>query len=234
MYILIKLIVNIIARFELAIFFVLIYNISLIKRGVFIMEEINKKQNKVIDREKFFLTFMTGSFVSCVVLIAACCILDKKTKELEEKTYDLNAKYLIEYNDFVLNNDELLDENEFNKVVYIDGGYDFYTLQDKDGLYTRGIYLYDYLVNNNYDCMKLGQDYYSLESKNIYEYIIDNQLYIFDEDKIKSFNGVSKVYQSKSYEELKDFDIYYNVFENDTIESNGNTYYRAIRKLIKK
>jgi hypothetical protein len=162
-----------------------------------------------------------SSYIFSGLLLAICFQLDKKDKELTEKFYSDNAQ-------------ELIDQNTYNKVVYIENYYDDYTTLEDDIEYTTGEHLYNCLVNSDLQCVKFDDKYYTLDGRTIYEYVIDNYLYVLDEDSFDYYNGVCRTYHSKTYDELKDYNVYLDVDENDATEYDGNTYYKTTRKLIKK
>ena len=178
----------------------------------------NKNEKNNITRRGI----IAGLYAISFVLGVSCVVMDKKSKELDEKIKSFNAAELA------------IKFNCFEKIVYVEDFYSGYSLVSEDGLYTRGEYLYDYMLESDFDAIKLGNNYYTEDEKNMYEYNINQHFFITDEEYDYPFNGSCKIYKSKPYEELKNFDIYYDVDEDSALEDSGCTYYKYTRKIVRK
>ncbi|MBE6158900.1 MAG: hypothetical protein E7159_03655 [Firmicutes bacterium] len=132
------------------------------------------------------------------------------------------------------NAQQLIDDNTYGKTAFVDSDYTNYTTLDGGLEYTNGDYICDYVSNSDIEYVKFGDKYYTSDGRIIYEYIIDNGLYIFEEDDFNYYNGVCRTYDSDTFEDLKDYCVYYDVDKADSKDYDGTTYYRTTRKLIKK
>ena len=177
------------------------------------MDKKGKKTAEII--------FITGCCVASGFLGAQCYKIDKAERELTSKIRFVNAKILIE-------------ENTVNDVAYIYNGDSDYYSYISDGLFTEGRYICDYLENSDLKCVKIDDDFYTKDGRKLIVYVINNHYLIMNEDEHEYLNGMSRVVDTYTYDDLEDLSVYYDVDKNDSILQDGQTYYKATRRLIKK
>ena len=108
------------------------------------------------------------------------------------------------------------------------------TTINEDGIYATGNSLNDILSDYDVECLKLNNDYYTSDGRSVYVYDINGQYLVLNPEEYDCYNGSVRFVDTKPYEELKDYDLYFDVDENNPyIDQDNSHYYRVNKSLVK-
>ena len=180
------------------------------------------KKDRVEMIKKLVAASLIGS--SLIVdykLVETCKIIDRQKQELIDQHYYITAG-------------NVLEDNVIGDVTIVNNDVDIYTSLEKDQEVTNGEYLYKYLLNNQIKFLVFDNQYYTIDGRNVYVYFIDNTYKVLNEDEFKYLNGICRYVNTLPYDYIKDYSVYYDVDNKETVEVDGKVYYSTTRKLIKK
>lgn len=176
------------------------------------------KKERIFEKLGIICTFLVTSYCAKEVYDAS-----KSNEELKKQTYQYDANLL-------------LSQNTYDNVAFLNTIPYFETYSDKDSTYTDGISIYNYLIDNNIDCFIVDNKYYSIDGRDLC-LVYNNAIKVVDLSDIEEYkyqNNTIYYVHTIPYEELKDYELYYDVLEDKVIRNyRGNNIYRATKKLIK-
>lgn len=156
---------------------------------------------------------------------------DKLSNQLDELNSDLDKELELMYEN---NATTLLAYSWYGDIVALDN-YCFYkTTISKDSLYTTGEDIYNFLIDHDIKCLRIDNTYYSKEGGRMRINKHDSNITVTDAEINTDFNGTSLIVDTKKYEELLEYDMYYDIIEGKKTTENGKEYNYATRKLIRK
>ncbi len=147
--------------------------------------------------------------------------LNKLDKELTEEYYKKYAEAMVE-------------TSNWYGVIFFYDGYSCYSTFEESCEATTGEYLSECLIDKNIQYVNVNDDFYTIDGRNIYVYIVNNHYVVLEADNFKYLNGVVRYIDTYPYEDLKDYSVYLDVDKDDKLIKDEDVYYRTTRKLIKK
>lgn len=180
---------------------------------------MNKKCNNI----RFIIesSIIGGSLLISSLLGYRIHKLNELDKELTEEYYKKYAETMVE-------------TSNWDGVIFFYDGYSYYSTYDESCEATTGECLSECLIDKNIQYVNVNDDFYTIDGRNIYVYIVNNHYVILEADNFKYLNGVVRYIDTHTYDELKDYSVYLDVDKEDSITKDEEVYYKTTRKLIRK